>query len=97
MKINIEIDCTPEEARYFMGLPDLKPIQAAIMSKLEAQVMDTMGNVAPTIMRAWLPYWMPFGGMSPEDMQKIMSGFLNTGQTTNGTPPAPKSSSGAKQ
>lgn len=23
MKINIEIDCTPEEARNFMGLPDV--------------------------------------------------------------------------
>lgn len=23
MKVNIEIDCTPEEARQFMGLPDV--------------------------------------------------------------------------
>ncbi|WP_371917856.1 DUF6489 family protein, partial [Pseudomonas sp. FW306-02-F08-AA] len=23
MKINVEVDCTPEEARRFMGLPDL--------------------------------------------------------------------------
>ena len=23
MKVNIEIDCTPEEARAFMGLPDV--------------------------------------------------------------------------
>lgn len=23
MKVNIEIDCTPEEARTFMGLPDV--------------------------------------------------------------------------
>lgn len=24
MKVNIEIDCTPEEARRFMGLPDVE-------------------------------------------------------------------------
>lgn len=23
MKVNVEIDCTPEEARRFMGLPDV--------------------------------------------------------------------------
>ena len=29
MKITIEIDCTPDEARQFVGLPDVKPMQAA--------------------------------------------------------------------
>jgi hypothetical protein len=60
MKINIEIECTPDEARGFLGLPDLKPMQTAIMNKLEERMLDTMGNIAPAIMRAWLPYWMPF-------------------------------------
>lgn len=26
MKINVEVDCTPEEARRAMGLPDLAPV-----------------------------------------------------------------------
>jgi hypothetical protein len=26
MKINVEIDCTPEEARRAVGLPDLTPL-----------------------------------------------------------------------
>ncbi|MDE0880583.1 MAG: DUF6489 family protein, partial [Sphingomonas bacterium] len=26
MKVNVEVDCTPEEARRAMGLPDLAPI-----------------------------------------------------------------------
>ena len=30
MKINVEVDCTPLEAREFLGLPDVKPMQAAI-------------------------------------------------------------------
>ncbi|MDU1669419.1 MAG: DUF6489 family protein, partial [Bradyrhizobium sp.] len=31
MKVNIEIDCTPLEARQLFGLPDLGPMQAAVM------------------------------------------------------------------
>ena len=27
MKVNVEIDCTPEEARAFFGLPDVAPLQ----------------------------------------------------------------------
>ena len=34
MKVTVEIDCTPDEARQFMGLPDVKPLQAAVMAKL---------------------------------------------------------------
>ena len=35
MKVNIEIDCTPVEARQFFGLPNVEPIQAAVMQQLE--------------------------------------------------------------
>ena len=34
MKVNIEIDCTPLEAREFLGLPDVQPIQKAMMDKM---------------------------------------------------------------
>lgn len=26
MKFHVDVDCTPEEARTFLGLPDMKPI-----------------------------------------------------------------------
>ena len=31
MKITVNVDCTPEEARSFLGLPDVQPLQAAVM------------------------------------------------------------------
>ncbi len=34
MKVTIEIDCTPIEAREFLGLPDVRPMQSAMMDKL---------------------------------------------------------------
>lgn len=44
MKVHIEIDCTPEEARNFMGLPDVGKANAVyvdMMSKAISGVSDT--------------------------------------------------------
>jgi hypothetical protein len=35
MKVNVEVTCTPEEARAFFGLPDLKPMQQRVMGEIE--------------------------------------------------------------
>jgi hypothetical protein len=35
MKVTVEVDCTPEEARRFLGLPDVVPTQQAVMEKLQ--------------------------------------------------------------
>ncbi|MDZ4735977.1 MAG: DUF6489 family protein, partial [Rhodospirillaceae bacterium] len=38
MKVTIDIDCTPEEARAFMGLPDVAPLQARMLAEIEARM-----------------------------------------------------------
>ena len=46
MKVHVEIDCTPEEARSFMGLPDVGKANAVyvdMMSKAMTGVSDTHG------------------------------------------------------
>ena len=35
MKINIEMDMTPEEVRKVMGLPDVQPMQQEMMAKMQ--------------------------------------------------------------
>ncbi|MDP3240431.1 MAG: DUF6489 family protein, partial [Reyranella sp.] len=41
MKVNVEVTCTPEEARAFMGLPDIKPMQDRIMSEIEERLRSS--------------------------------------------------------
>ena len=38
MKITVDVDCTPEEARRFMGLPDLAPLHEAYLAKMRAAI-----------------------------------------------------------
>jgi Family of unknown function (DUF6489) len=37
--VNIEIDCTPVEARQFFGLPDVGPLQAAVMERVQKEML----------------------------------------------------------
>jgi hypothetical protein len=59
MKITIDIDCTPQEARAFFGLPDVEPMQAALLAQLQERLAQSMGAMDPEVLvRTWLP-----GGM----------------------------------
>ncbi|HUY68037.1 MAG TPA: DUF6489 family protein [Alphaproteobacteria bacterium] len=68
MKVNVEIDCSPEEARVFLGLPDVQPMQEALMKDLENRLRANMQALDPeSIMKTWLPA----GLQGAEQMQKM--------------------------
>jgi len=54
MKINVEVDCTPEEARRFMGLPDLSPVHDKYVSML-VEAIEKQGTPEgfAEMMRGW--------------------------------------------
>jgi hypothetical protein len=55
MKLKIEVDCTPEEAREFLGLPDLRPMQSAVLGQIEKQLMDATTTISPEgILKMWI-------------------------------------------
>ena len=55
MKLNIEIDMTPEEARRMMGLPDLGPLQATVLAEMEKRLHKALDAADPEAMvKAWL-------------------------------------------
>src|SRR5438874_9000906 len=78
MKVNIEIDCTPLEARQFFGLPDLGPIQAAVMDKLQHQMMSNIDKLAP---EALLQSWFSFDPKLAERFQDMFIAMSGLGGT----------------
>jgi hypothetical protein len=58
MKINVEVECTPEEARRLMGLPDFTPVHDKYIATLTAS-MD--GQVKPEMLEAMMRSWAPMG------------------------------------
>ena len=56
MKITVDVDCTPEEARAFLGLPDVKPMQEQLMRELQERMAANIRAMEPEAMlRTWLP------------------------------------------
>ena len=57
MKVNVEIDCTPLEARQFFGLPDVQPMQTAVMDNLQKQMLANIEKVSPeALMQSWFTF-----------------------------------------
>ena len=59
MKIKLDIDCTPDEARGFFGLPDVKPLQQRMMKEIEQRMIQGLQAVDPAdMMKTWMPATM---------------------------------------
>ena len=56
MKVTVNIDCTPEEARAFFGLPDIRNFQDSMMSEVQKRMEQTIKQMDPeTMLKTWLP------------------------------------------
>ena len=56
MKVTVDVDCTPEEARRFLGLPDLTAVHAAVVEKMQKAVSEGPSPEAyADMMKAWGP------------------------------------------
>jgi hypothetical protein len=73
MKFTVNVECTPEEARTFMGLPDVQPMQEAMMKDLTDRMRANMAAMDPeTIMKTWLPASL----QGAEQFQKMFWGHM---------------------
>ena len=56
MKITVNVDCTPEEARAFFGLPDVRPMQEQLLKEVQDRLTADIRAMDPeTMLRTWLP------------------------------------------
>ncbi len=85
MKFKFDIECTPEEARAFLGLPDVVPLQEKMLKEIEEKMQENIRNLSPEEM---VKTWMPLTVQSMAEFQKLFMGQM--GMKT------PSSSSGSK-
>jgi hypothetical protein len=56
MKVTVDFDCTPEEARRLMGLPDLSAVHEAYVEKMKKTVAEGVGpEYFAEMMKGWGP------------------------------------------
>ena len=84
MKIIIDVDCTPDEARRFLGLPDVAPMQEKLIRQMQEQMSANLAAMDPeTLIKTWLP----MGLQGLEQMQRVFwESMGSAGQSTGGKP-----------
>ena len=83
MKMTIEVDCTPEEARRFLGLPDVSGLNDAMVKEVQSRMAANMAVLSPDEL---MKTWSAFGAGAQDHFRKLMEmGLTAAGQ---GRPPA---------
>jgi len=74
MKVKIDIDLSPLEARELMGLPDVRALQQAWLEKMNKKMEEQMDQLTPDAM---VQNWMKAAGGNAEFLADMMSAFMN--------------------
>ena len=83
MIVTVNIDCTPLEARQFFGLPDVQPMQQALMAEMERKMLAEMSNFSTEKI---ITNWLSLGPQNAEWMRTIFDQFTNMASVaTRGT------------
>lgn len=85
MKINVEIECTPEEARSFMGLPDVSSANSLYVDTVSKAMK---GASSPDQLQEYAQALAPMGQVGLKLFQSFveggMRGATGSGKNTNG-------------
>ncbi len=69
MKISFDIDCTAEEARKFFGLPEVQPLQQALLKEVQDRIS---ANIKAMDATALIDTWLPATLKGFEQWQQIL-------------------------
>jgi hypothetical protein len=70
MKISIDVECTPEEARAALGLPDVSALNETLVREMQTRMTANMDALKPEEL---MKSWMAFGGAAQEQFAKLMA------------------------
>ncbi len=81
MKVSVNVECTPLEARAFLGLPDVRALNDHMVQEMKARMDSNMAMVAPEEL---MKTWMTFGGQASEQFMKLMTAAAGAAVSTSG-------------
>lgn len=75
MKMNIEIDCTPAEARAFLGLPDVTALNDHLVSEMKSRMDANISAMQPEEL---MKSWTSFGLTAQDQFRRLMEAAVTT-------------------
>ncbi len=76
MKMTIEIDCSPQEARAFLGLPDVTGLNDKLVEEMQKRMTANMAMLSPDEL---IKNWTAFGVGAQEQFRNLMNAAVDVG------------------
>lgn len=70
VKMTVEVDCSPAEARAFLGLPDVTPLNDHMIAEMRKRMEKNIALLAPEDL---MKNWISFGGQAQEQFRNLMT------------------------
>ena len=81
MKVTVDVECTPAEARAFLGLPDVEPLNAYMMDAMKARMEQNIHSMQPEEM---LKNWSSLGVTAQDQFFKLMQSAAQASMSSFG-------------
>ena len=75
MKVTVEVECTPAEARSFLGLPDVEPLNDHLVSEMKKRMDANMSAMQPEEL---MKTWTSFGMAAQDQFRQLMQAAVTT-------------------
>ena len=69
MKVKIEIDCEPAEARAFLGLPNVEPLNDHLVAEMQRRLDENIAAMQPDEL---MKTWTSFGLQAQDHFRRLM-------------------------
>ncbi len=76
MKVTVNVECSPQEARAFFGLPDMSPVNELVVNEVVRRLEANMELIDPTDL---VKNWTQFSGLWADNFIQLMSAALTGG------------------
>jgi len=69
VKVNIEIECEPAEARAFLGLPNVEPLNDHLVAEMKNRMDANLSAMQPEEL---MKSWTSFGLQAQDQFRQLM-------------------------
>jgi hypothetical protein len=81
MKVTVNVECTPEEARTFLGLPDVQPLNDYMMGAMKERMAQNIQSMQPDEM---MKNWSSLGVTAQDQFFKLMQSAAQASMSSFG-------------
>jgi len=83
MRLTINVDLTPQEARTFFGMPDVEPLNDMVVTEMTRRAKENLDTIADP--ERMIAQWAQMSGKGVEALQGLFGAAMKAGTSGGST------------